>query len=160
MSHILTLHHLQQATEGSCLLACVGMVLSHLGIESSEAKIRRTLGAREFGTPSFAVRRLASLGLWVNYGEWSLPQLLDSLAVGRPVILFVRTGFLDYWEEDVAHAVVVVGAEEEQRFWLHDPILAVGPRSVGWDGLLAAWAEFEYRGAAISIAPPEGHSVE
>jgi hypothetical protein len=95
---------------------------------------------------------LTALGLEVVYREWSIPQLLAVLAAGQPIILFVRTGFLDYWQEDVAHAVVVVGAEENQRFWLHDPALTTGPLSVSWNGLLAAWAEFEYRGAVISTA--------
>ena len=84
------------------------------------------------------------------YGVWSIPQLLSALDAGQPVILFVRTGFLDYWQEDVAHAIVVVGVTEGQQFWLHDPALPTGPLIVSWDGLLAAWAEFSYRGAALS----------
>lgn len=48
--------------------------------------------------------------------------------------------------------MVVVGAEEGQQFWLHDPALSAGPVSVSWNGLLAAWAEFGYRGALISHA--------
>ena len=75
------------------------------------------------------------------------------LGAGQPAILFVRTGFLGYWHKDVAHAIVVVGAEEDQQFWLHDPALPTGPVDVSWDELLAAWAEFGYRGAAI------GHSA-
>jgi hypothetical protein len=86
----------------------------------------------------------------VVYGVWSIPQLLSALDSGQPVILFVRTGFLDYWQEDVAHAIVVVGVTEGQHFWLHDPALPTGPLIASWDGLLAAWAEFSYRGAALS----------
>ena len=67
----------------------------------------------------------------------------------QPVILFVRTGFLDYWQDDVAHAVVVIGVEEKEQFWVHDPALPDGPRAVSWNGLLAAWAEFGYRAALI-----------
>ncbi len=149
MSDVLSLPHFQQSAEGRCLPACVRMVLAYVGLEYSEAKVSSTLGAREFGTPSFAVQRLTALGLRVIYREWSIPQLLVALNARQPVILFVRTGFLDYWQKDVAHAVVVVGAEEGQRFWLHDPSVPTGPLSVSWDGFLAAWAEFGYRGAAI-----------
>jgi hypothetical protein len=39
--------------------------------------------------------------------------------------------------------------EENQRYWLHDPALPDGPTSVLWQGLLAAWAEFGYRGARL-----------
>jgi hypothetical protein len=125
------------------------MVLAYLGLEHSEAQVSQILGAREFGTPSFAVRRLAALGLPVVYREWSIPQLLVALDARQPIILFVRTGLLDYWREDVAHAVVAVGAAEDQQFWLHDPALPTGPVVVSWNGLLAAWAEFGYRGAVI-----------
>jgi hypothetical protein len=88
--------------------------------------------------------------LEVVYREWTVPQLLRVLEAEDPIILFVRTGFLDYWQQDVAHAVVVVGVEERQRFWLHDPALPSGPVVASWKGLLAAWAEFGYRGAIIS----------
>lgn len=160
MSAILALPHIQQSAEGYCLLACVRMVLAHLGLKHSEVKVIRTLNVQEFGTPSFAIRRLTALGLQVTYREWSMSQLLDALEAGQPVILFVRTGFLDYWQEDVAHAVVAVGAQEDQQFWIHDPALSTGPSIVSWNGLLAAWAEFEYRGAAISATSLEDHPGE
>ncbi len=161
MSNIPTLfEHLQQSAEGYCLPTCVHMVLSYLGLEYSEDEISRTLGSQEFGTPSSAVEKLTTLDLQVVYREWSIPQLLSSLNTEQPIILFVRTGFLDHWQEDVAHAVVVVGAEENQRFWLHDPALPTGPLSVSWNGLLAAWAEFGYRGASISITSHSPSSEE
>jgi len=86
------------------------MALAHLGLERAEAEVGRLLGAQEYGTPSFAVRRLAALGLQVDYREWSAPHLLEALPAGHPVIVFVRTAFLEHWTHDVAHAVVVVGA--------------------------------------------------
>lgn len=152
MSGTISLPHVQQSAEGACLLACTRMVLAHLGLEYSESELGRVLGVREFGTPSFAIWQLASLGLEVTYREWSIPQLLEALDAGRPVIAFVRTGLLDYWRQDVAHAVVIVGIEVGQTFWLHDPVLPAGPSSVSWNGLLAAWAEFAYRGATIERA--------
>ncbi len=103
MSNGLPLPHFQQSAEGYCLPACVCMVLAYLGLEHSEAQVSRILGSQEFGTPSFAVRRLISLGFQVTYREWSISQLLTSLDVKQPVILFMRTGFLGYWQEDVAH---------------------------------------------------------
>ena len=160
MTAVLPLPHFQQSAEGWCLPACVRMVLANLGIERSETQVGRMLGAHEFGTPSFAVRRLTTLGLRVTYREWSIPQLLAAIDAGQPVILFVRTGFLDHWLEDVAHAVVVVGAAEDQQFWLHDPVLPTGPLVVSWNGLLAAWAEFGCRGATISATSFKDHLEE
>ena len=155
MSNVLSLPHFQQSTEGYCLPACVRMVLANLGLEHPEAEVSHILGSQEFGTPSFAIRRLCEIGIQVIYREWSISQLLTSLDAEQPAILFVRTGFLDYWQEDVAHAVVVVGAEKDQQFWLHDPTLPTGPVVVSWNGLLAAWAEFGYRAAAISATSPD-----
>jgi hypothetical protein len=51
--------------------------------------------------------------------------------------------------EDFAHAVVIAGAIEDQQFLIHDPNLSTGPTQVSWDGLLAAWADFGYRGAIL-----------
>jgi ABC-type bacteriocin/lantibiotic exporter with double-glycine peptidase domain len=150
MSDLLSLPHFQQSAEGSCLAACVRMVLAHLSLERSESDISRLLGVQPFGVPSFAVRQLGAWGLRVVYREWSVPQLLSALEADQPVIIFVRTGFLDYWRKDAAHAVVIVGAEEGQQFWLHDPALSTGPTLTSWNGVLAAWAEFGCRGASIS----------
>lgn len=149
MTGVIPLPHFQQSADGYCLPACVRMVLAYLGQKCSEAEVSQVLGTQEFGTPIFAVQRLTNLGLQVTYCEWSIPRLLAALGAGQPVILFVRTGFLGYWQEDVAHAVVVVGAREGQQFWLHDPALPTGPVDVSWNELLVAWAEFGYRGAAI-----------
>ncbi len=150
MSEPIPLPHFQHSAEGYCLPACVRMVLSHLGLHAGEDEVGRWLGSHEYGTPSYAVLRLTRRDLQVTFKEWSVPQLLAALNEGIPVIAFVRTAFLDYWTEDVAHAVVVVGAIEHQQFSIHDPARADGPVWISWDGLLAAWAEFNYRGAAIT----------
>lgn len=147
----ITLSHLQQSGAGYCLPACVRMVLAYWGQEWPEQTICQWLGAKDYGTPGFAIQRLSAMGLTVNYGEWSLAQLLMALGKGCPVIIFVRTLFLDYWTEDIAHAIVVVGAVENELFWVHDPALAAGPTAVSWNGMLAAWAEFGYRGAALTL---------
>jgi ABC-type bacteriocin/lantibiotic exporter with double-glycine peptidase domain len=147
---VLSLPHFRQSAAGYCLSACVRMVLAHLGLERSEDDISHILDAQPFGTPSFAIRRLVAWGLDVVYREWTISQLLKVLDTEQPIILFVRTGFLDHWQEDVAHAIVVVGAEEGQRFWLHDPALSAGPVVTSWNGVLAAWAEFSYRGVTLS----------
>ena len=126
------------------------MVLANLGISLAEAEVGRIIGAKSFGTPSFAIQRLSKLGLQVQYKEWSTSALLAVLREKRPLIAFVRTGFLDYWQEDFAHAVVVVGAVDSEQVWAHDPAKESSPLPVSWDGFLAAWAEFGYRGATVT----------
>lgn len=103
------------------------MILAALGINRSEVDISQIIGARPYGAPSFSVTRLETLGLRVEYHSWSLPDLLKTIDAGTPVISFVRTEFLDHWREDVAHAVVVVAAEPDRLFWIHDPALQSGP---------------------------------
>ena len=150
MADLISLPHYQQSDEGYCLSACARMMLAYLGMDMAEAEVSRVLGAQEFGAPSFAVQRLTALKLRVTYREWSVAQLLEALETQTPVLVFVRTAFLDHWTKDVAHAVVIVGAEENRQFWIHDPAWPTSPLAVLWDGLLAAWAEFSYRGAMIT----------
>lgn len=151
MTNILSVPHFQQSDDGYCLPACVRMTLAYLGIEKPEQEVSKLLGSQEFGTPSFAVLQLTKVGLQVAYRSWSTAELLASLSAGSPMIVFVRTGFLDYSQEDFAHALVVVGGEDEKNFWVQDPAHPSGPISVSWNGLLAAWAEFDYRGAILRV---------
>ena len=149
MSEILPVPHFQQSAEGYCLPACARMVLSYLDMEQDEASLRQMLGTKRYGTPSFAIERLSSGNLQVIYQEWSVAELLSMLEAGQPVIVFVRTSFLDDYQEDFAHALVVVGAVQDQHFWVQDPFRSTGPVTVSWDGLLAAWSEFDYQGAVL-----------
>jgi hypothetical protein len=126
------------------------MLLAYVGVEKTEAEAIRLLNAQEYGTPSFAIQRLSSLGLNVRYQEWSIAELMSALVNSQPLVIFVRTGFLDYWQIDVAHALIIVGVDEGKQFWVHDPARPSGPQMVSWDGLLAAWAEFGYRGATVT----------
>lgn len=97
------------------------MLLAHSGILMSETEVAEVLEAKPHGAPSFAIKKLHKLGFLVDYREWSVAEVGAALAGDKPVIVFVRTGF----REDT-------------------------PISVSWDGLLAAWGEFGYRGATIN----------
>ncbi len=143
------LHHVRQSTEGRCLPACARMILGGLDILMAEDQIAEILETDFFGTPAFAIRRLESIGLKVNYGSCSASSVISDLEKGVPSILFVKTGFLDHWNIDVAHALVVVGADPGILWLAHDPGLEAGPIQILWNGLLAAWMEFEFRCATI-----------
>ena len=149
MTAILALPHFQQSADGYCLPACARMVLAYCGQTLSEADIRHLVGAKSYGTPAFSIVKLEQLHLAVKYREWSVAELFLALQAGDPLIVFVRTGMLEYWQVDTAHALVIVGVEEERCFWVHDPFYETGPFRVDWNSLLAAWAEFSYRGALI-----------
>jgi hypothetical protein len=106
MSSLLPVPHFQQSDEGYCLPACARMVLSYLGLERDEAGISQILATKKYGTPSFAIERLSDPDIEVIYQEWSVAELLARLDAGHPVIVLVRTIFLDYYQEDFAHAMV------------------------------------------------------
>ena len=154
MSSILPVPHFKQSDEGYCLPACARMALSYLGLERDEVGISQNLGTKKYGTPSFAIERLSDQDIQVIYQEWSVAELLSMLDAGHPVIVFVRAVFLDYCQEDFAHALVIVGAVPDQRFWVQDPAQPTGPMNVSWDGLLAAWSEFDYQGAVLQKRQP------
>lgn len=153
MKDILDVPHFEQSGEGYCLPACARMVLAYLGIERTEAEIAQLLGTRRLGTPNFAILKLTAWQLQVDFRVWELSDLLSALAQGQPVIVFVQTGFLDYWQENFAHAIVVVGVTDKQQFWVHDPAYSEGPFIVSLNGLLAAWGEFSYKGAVLQVMP-------
>lgn len=140
--------HCRQSNPGACLPACVRMVLTYWGHETSEAKLARLMGAYWYGTPLSRVSRLSSLGFQVVYEQASLEQLRAYLAQRLPIIVFVRTGSLAYWNENVAHAVVVVGLDNEQ-IYLHDPSLDSGPNTVDIPSFMLAWSDLDYYCATL-----------
>jgi len=153
MMSIWPVPYFQQSVSGYCLPACVRMVLAYQGAEHTEQEISKILGTRKMGTPCYAVKRLAGWGYQVEYRSWSKRELLSVLDQGQPMIVFVQTIFLGYWQENVAHAIVVVGITDDQEFWVHDPAQSHGPLRVSQNGLLAAWGEFGYKGAVVQAAP-------
>jgi predicted double-glycine peptidase len=71
------------------------------------------------------------------------------LTQGTPVIAFVNTQFLDYWNEETAHAVVVIGYDDGGVL-LNDPAFDTVPQRASINGFLAAWGEFDYQCATVT----------
>jgi hypothetical protein len=86
----------------------------------------------------------------VIYGTASLDDLRQRLRQGIPPIVFVETNFLDYWQSNVRHAVVVVGPEES-TIWLHEPAFDEAPQACSINRFLAAWAEMDEASAIITL---------
>ena len=145
---LLPIPHCKQSRPGACLPACARMVLGSLGDDIAEARLARVMGSYWFGTPASRVLRLSSLGYQATYERTTFAQLHVYLARQVPCIVFLRTGGLPYWDEDVPHAVVVVGIEETVVH-LHDPALDTGPIVVDATAFLLAWAEMDYYCATI-----------
>ena len=140
--------HFQQTTDGACLEACACMILAYLQHPVVESRVTQLFGGDELGTPSSRIVRLQQWGFRVIYGSTNLQQLQAWLAQDIPPIAFVHTQFLDYWLENSAHAVVIVGIDEE-RVYLNDPAFETAPQTASLDGFLAAWIEMDEVAATI-----------
>ena len=79
--------------------------------------------------PTCARMVLARIGL--AYSEAELSQVLGTDEVGTPSFAVTK---LSQVRLDVDY---------------RNPILSTGPTAVSWDGMLAAWFEFAYRGATL-----------
>ena len=149
---LLPIPHHKQSRPGACLPACAQMILGSLGDDIAEAHLAHVMGSYWFGTPASHVLHLSSLGYRVTYERASFGQLRVYLARQMPCVVFLRTGGLLYWDEDVPHAVVVVGIEEAMVH-LHDPALDTGPTAVDTTTFLLAWAELDNYCTTIEPSP-------
>ena len=141
--------HLPQTTDGTCLEACVCMVLAYLQQPVVESKVFDLFGAEAVGTPASRILRLERWGFKVTYGSTTLEELRVWLAQGVPPIALVHTQFLDYWTTSTPHAVVVVGMADDQVY-LNDPAFETAPQIASLDGFLAAWIEMDEVAATVT----------
>ena len=148
---LLSVPHFEQSRDGTCLPACVQMVLSFWGDEPTEATLIKQLGTKRYGTPISNAERLRDKRYDVLVGPLTRLELESYLASGRPVITRVWTTMLDYWDSVTSHVVVVVGYNDDVVF-LNDPAFATAPIPVLWDAFLAAWAEYDETAVVIAKA--------
>lgn len=117
---LLNVSRLQQRGEGDCLPMCAEMVLTFLGHSISYDALYALLGTRWFGTPAANILRLTSVGVQVSLDELDLNAIGTHLQANIPVIAFISTGDLPYWNVDTDHAVVVVRMDDD-NVYLNDP---------------------------------------
>jgi ABC-type bacteriocin/lantibiotic exporter with double-glycine peptidase domain len=143
--------HQKKGHETDCLAACAAMILSHLGIKVNYRQLLRLLEVDPLlGAFSSNITRLEQLSVNVEYGDHAdLPKIEQHLSQGQPVITFVDTGELPYWNERTFHAVVVVGIDE-QFLYLNDPAFDEAPQIVGRGDFELAWIEQDERYAVIT----------
>lgn len=147
-SILLPVPHYPQTGKHNCLPACARMVLGYLGLSATEEELAVQLGTTPLGTTGRNLLRLQDYLLSVVYGPLTISLLKTELNQSRPVIVLVSTIFLDYWQRDTAHAVVVVGYDDDHLF-LNDPAFANAPQTVTVDGILAAWGEFDFLAGVV-----------
>lgn len=145
---LLPIDHIRQETSVSCLPACCQMVLAYHGIDVSQKRIGRLLKITPMGIPYTRIKRLERLGVRINLDSGEEHVIRNAIDARYPLILFIKTGELSYWNEDSQHAIVVVGYDD-YSFYVNDPILDVGERPIPIDELMLAWVEYSYEYAQI-----------
>ncbi len=139
---LLKLKHSPQEVESGCLAACVQMVLQHYGLHYSQTDLNRLFDLTPLGVPYSRLKRLSQYGVQVKILTGDLPDIVRMVTQGQPPILFVQTGQLSYWSDDIRHTIVVVGYDGDTIF-LHDPAFADAPKRVKPAELMLAWDEFD-----------------
>ena len=125
MNWIQKTHH-KQEDRVSCVPASLAMVLSAYGIHVSQSELKGDMGITPRGTQisddALDKIRLEQWGLQhqLQY-ECTLDDLNTDIANGNPPIVVIRSSYLPHAEEDLLHAVVVIGADEAQ-IYLNDPL--------------------------------------
>ncbi len=147
-SVFLPVPHFEQSRDGMCLPACARMVMAYWGREIPEKELVHLFETKAFGTPISNVKRLEKWGYRVNFGTLTENELKIQLLANRPVIVRIWTPMLDYWDIDTSHVIVVVGFDDIQVL-VNDPAFAEAPKTVAWNGFLAAWVEFDQTAAII-----------
>lgn len=144
----LAISHYRQRRQADCLAACAAMVLDFLHSSIEYEQSLRLLGIRYFGAAFSNLRNLGSLGVAVTIDKGSVDSLKRYLASGSPVIVALNTSPLPYWEDDTAHAVVVVGLEQNTVL-INDPAFEQAPQIVPLNAFLLGWLEQDYRYAVL-----------
>jgi uncharacterized protein YvpB len=127
------------------------MVLDHLGLTLSYPDLLQLLRIRSYGAPASNIRLVAQLGLNVTYSVTDLSGLLQLLEQSLPVVVFLRTSDLPYWNYSTDHAVVVVGYDSETRqLFLNDPYADEANIAVSQGDFELAWSERDYHFATIT----------
>jgi hypothetical protein len=124
------------------------MVLAYLGDERAETQLSHTLDAYWYGVPASRITRLASWGYRITYEQTALAQLRNYLDNEIPCIVFVRAGALPEWDQDVPHAVVLIGLTSDIAY-IHDPARDAGPTAVEINAFLVAWSDMDHYCATI-----------
>ena len=147
---LLPIPHQRQRSDGDCLAACAAMVLAYLERGVDYGRLRQLLKIKSYGAPASNIRLLAQLDLVVTYGVTDMVSLENMLAQGQPVIVFVRTGELPYWDYNSDHALVVVGYDENSLY-VNDPYFPDVPFTVSQGDFELAWLERDYYYALITL---------
>jgi len=131
------------------------MVLAYLLVPATYDQIAKRLRTQWFGTPFGNVTYLESLGLSVTLAyQGTLDLFEQTIDLGLPVIVNVKTIDWDHWHgEETYRAVVVVGIDRSAAIiYIHDPFFIEAPIALPLPKFLNAWEEQDRQYAIIGLA--------
>ncbi len=141
-AHLLLIEHYPQKADAGCLAACVQMALARLGITISQNELNRLFDLTPAGVPVPRLKRLEQYGVQVTIQQGDQVDLLQAIDRGVPLIVFVRTASLSYWDVDTQHALLVSGYDGSDLL-LNDPAFPDAPQRVSVGEFMLAWDEFD-----------------
>jgi len=151
MSNILSVPYFRQLGDGYCLPACVQMVLAYWGVNRDQLQLGRQLQIIQgAGVPAPRLLWLARGDLDVRYQPGTMADLENALRQGIPPIIPLHTSQLPHWDQDFAHAVVVVGINEDHVF-VHDPAKEQPGIAVSQGDFHLAWDEMDNWFALLQV---------
>ena len=127
-----------QEQHTSCVAACLRMVFSDFGPAPTEKRIRRLLGAAQFGhSLKDAWRQLIAVGMQATLHEdWDLIDLRDCLRDGWYPIVGVERGFFGHNESP--HALVLLNVSS-QAIQALDPLGTATAEVISPETFARAW---------------------
>jgi ABC-type bacteriocin/lantibiotic exporter with double-glycine peptidase domain len=140
--------HCRQLHESDCLAACASMLLEYYNLPTDYSDLLSLLEIGPIGAPRRNISRLSRLGIVVDYREATLPVLYSYIQEHTPVIAFVDTGEISYWQSATNHALVVVGLQDEQLL-VNDPAFEQFPQQIPADEFELAWLNADYMCATL-----------
>lgn len=146
---LLTVPHYQQQNDGDCLAACAAMVLAYLNVSVDYSQLLLLLKIKPFGAPARNIKSLEQLNLKTSYQYTDMVGLEELLNQGQPLIVFVRTNELPYWDYETDHAIVVIGFDESNVF-ANDPHFVDAPMTIPRGDFELAWLERDYYYATVT----------
>lgn len=133
-------HH-KQEKDSSCIPACVRIMLEFFGIKMSESELRLKLKTKHFGTHVINIFSINDepYGIYSAIEFWSLNQLKAYLETYKtPCIVTLWTEYLDHWDSECLHSVVVHGFDDKHII-INDPNFEQKEFYVPFEHFLNSW---------------------
>lgn len=140
--------YFQQTTSYSCGPACLRMIVSAFGKETTEDELIELCGTTLFGTTCNQIQEAAiNLGFYAEtFVQISKKEVVNYINDKLPLIALVDAAEL-YGSMPVGHFVVILELKQKIIIY-HDPAIGANQK-IHANTFLNAWQKFDFRGVLI-----------